>query len=107
MRRHNQSGSWKQLPLAFNPMTNPASASVLRAAYSRLRLSRRLSFEQVMSDRALAIGVRNLAGAIAHRGASGNPAKSTPATNEIAKDVAPVLELRPETNYSGAGKGDR
>jgi hypothetical protein len=68
MRRHHQAGSWEQLPLAFNPITNPEITSVLRVAYSRLKLSRRLSFEQVMSDRALAIGIRHLADAIAQRG---------------------------------------
>jgi hypothetical protein len=45
---------------------------------------RHLAFEQVMSDRPYAIGVRNLADAIARLWASGNLAKSTPTTNEIA-----------------------
>jgi hypothetical protein len=45
---------------------------------------RHLAFEQVMSDRAYAIGVRNLADAIARLWASGNSTKSTPTTNEIA-----------------------
>lgn len=45
---------------------------------------RHLAFEQVMSDRAYAIGVRNLADAIARRWASRNSTKSTPTANEIA-----------------------
>ena len=71
MRYRTQFDSGKQIPLAFNPMSNPESASVLRSAYTRLELSRRLSFEQVMSNRAYAIGVRNLADAIARRVACG------------------------------------
>jgi hypothetical protein len=69
MRHRTQSGSGKQIPLAFYPMANPDSTSVLRSAYTRLALSRRLSFEQVMSNHAYAIGVRNLADAIARRAA--------------------------------------
>lgn len=107
MHRHTQSGSGKQIPLAFDLMANPESESVLRAAYRRLELSRHLSFEQVMSDRAYAVGVRNLADAIARRGASGNSAKSTTTTNAIAKEMGPLLELRPEISYSGVEKGDR
>ena len=75
MRHRIQPGSGKQIPLAFNPMASLDSTSVLRTAYTRLELSRRLSFEQVMSNRACAIGVRNLADAIAHRGACGNSTK--------------------------------
>ena len=107
MHRHNQSGSWRQLPLAFNPNANPESTSVLRAAYSQLALSRRLTFEQVMTDRALAIGIRHLAEVIARRRASGNPAESSPTTNEIAEGTDPEFGLRPEINFSGADKGDR
>ena len=75
MHRHNHYGSWEQLPLAFNLNADSESMSVLRAAYSRLELSRRLTFEQVMTDRALAIGIRHLADAIARRRSSGNPGK--------------------------------
>ncbi len=67
MRRHTQSGSDKQIPLALNLMAGPESISVLRTAYTRLELSRHLTFEQAMSNRAYAIGVRNLADAIARR----------------------------------------
>ena len=69
MRHRTQSGSGKQISLAFNPTASPDSASVLRSAYTRLELSRRLSFEQAMSNHAYAIGVRNLADAMARRGA--------------------------------------
>ena len=67
MRRHAQFGSDKQIPLALNLMAGPESTWVLRMAYTRLELSRRLTFEQVMSNRACAIGVRNLADAIVRR----------------------------------------
>jgi hypothetical protein len=67
MRRHAQSGSDKQIPLALHLLAGPESTSVLRTAYTRLELSRRLTFEQVMSNRAYAIGVRNLADAIVRR----------------------------------------
>ena len=75
MRHRTQSGSAKQIPLAFYPMAGPDSTSVLRKAYTRLELSRRLSFEQAMSNRAYAIGVRNLADAIARRGACASATK--------------------------------
>lgn len=75
MRHRTQSGSGKQIPLAFNPMANLDTTSILRTAYTRLELSRRLSFEQVMSNRACAIGVRNLADAIARRGTCGSSTK--------------------------------
>jgi hypothetical protein len=76
MRHSTQSGTGKQIPLAFNPMASLDSTSVLRSAYTRLELSRRLSFEQVMSNRAYAIGVRNLADAMARRGACASSAKT-------------------------------
>lgn len=88
-------------------MAHPEGTSALRMAYRQLELSRRLTFEQVMSDRALAIGVRNLAEAMARRRASGNSTNSTPTTNEIAMSMDPALELRPEISYSGAEKGER
>ena len=75
MRHGTQSGSAKQIPLAFNPMAGLDGTSILRIAYTRLELSRRLSFEQVMSNRAYAIGVRNLADAIARRGACARSTK--------------------------------
>lgn len=75
MHHRTQSGSGQQIPFAFYPMTSVDSTSVLRRAYTRLELSRRLSFEQVMSNRAYAIGVRNLADAMAHRGACASSTK--------------------------------
>ena len=67
MHRRAQSGSEKQLPLEFDATAQRARESALRAAYVRLRLSARLSFEQVMADPAYAIGIRNLADAMARR----------------------------------------
>jgi len=75
MRHRTQSVSEKQIPLAFNPAACLDNKSVLHAAYTRLQLSRRLSFEQVMSNRAYAIGVRNLADAMARRSACANATK--------------------------------
>ena len=75
MHHRTQSGSGQQIPLAFYPMASIDSTPVLRTAYTRLALSRRLSFEQVMSNRAYAIGVRNLADAMARRGACANSTK--------------------------------
>jgi hypothetical protein len=89
MRRHTQSGSGRQIPLAFGPMSGFGTKSVLRTAYTRLELSRRLTFEQVMSNRAYAIVVRNLADTIARQGASGNSTKSTSTANAIAKNMDP------------------
>jgi hypothetical protein len=56
-----------QLPLALESAASDAEAA-LRAAYRRLAISRSLSYEQAMSDRAYEIGIRNLAEAIARRG---------------------------------------
>ena len=67
MRRQIQSAARKQIPLAFSLAPGSECTSILRSAYDRLELSRRLSFEQVMSNRVFAIGVRNLADAIVHR----------------------------------------
>lgn len=95
MRRHSRSRSVKQLPLAFNLMANPESKSVLRAAYRRLELSRHLTFEQVMSERAYEIGVRNLADAIVRRVFSGHSTHCMATTNEIATDMAPCYRPDP------------
>ena len=84
MRHHAQSGSAKQIPLAFSLMGSPAPKSVLHAAYERLELSRRLSFEQVMANRVYAIGVRNLADAIARRG---KPSALTPLVASNARMI--------------------
>ena len=62
-----QSRGVAQMPLGLEPTVNPASESALRAAYRRLELSSRLTFEQAMSDAAYAIGIRNLADALARR----------------------------------------
>lgn len=56
-----------QLALAFESAAGPEAESALRAAYRRLAISRSLSYEQAMSERAYEIGIRNLAEAIARR----------------------------------------
>jgi len=82
MRHHTQSGSGKQISLAFNPMAITDSKSVLYMAYGKLELSRHLSFEQVMSIRVIAIGVRNMADAITRREGGGiEHEQSTPRRN--------------------------
>ena len=67
MQRLAPSSVIAQMPLGLEPTVNPASEAALRAAYRRLDISRRLTFEQAMSDVAYAIGIRNLADAIARR----------------------------------------
>jgi len=67
MQRYAQRASAQQIPLDLDPADQSARDSALRAAYVRLRLSARFSFEQVMSDPAYAIGIRNLADAMARR----------------------------------------
>lgn len=67
MHRHTRHVAEMQIPLDLEPTVNAGSESALRAAYQRLRLSRKFSFERAMSNRALAIGIHNLADAIARR----------------------------------------
>jgi hypothetical protein len=67
MYRFAQVDGVKQIPLGLEPTGDPGSESALRAAFKRLDISRRLSFEQAMSDPAIAIGIRNLSCAIARR----------------------------------------
>ena len=67
MHRHAQHACEKQIPLDLVPEAAAALDSALHAAYVRLKLSGRLSFEQVMSDPLYAIGIRNLAHAMARR----------------------------------------
>lgn len=107
MRHHTQFDSGKQIPLALDLTAIPASESALLAAYRRLELSRRLSFNQVMSDRAYAIGVRNLADAIARRGTSGYATNGTPSTVEPAEDIDTLSAHRTDFHYSANAKGGR
>lgn len=67
--RHSRTGTGLpgQLPLAFESAPGSETESALRAAYRRLAISRSLSYEQAMSERAYEIGIRNLAEAIARR----------------------------------------
>ena len=102
MRHRTQSGSGKQIPLAFNPLASVDSKSVLRSAYTRLELSRRLSFEQVMSNRACAIGVRNLADAMARRLASGKSSSSNAGADANTEYADPWPDLRTGAEGSGA-----
>ena len=64
-----------QMPLALEPVDSLQAESALRSEYRRMRLSRRLTFEQVMSDTALAICIRNLAEAAARRRPPEQPAR--------------------------------
>jgi hypothetical protein len=107
MRHRSQSGSAKQIPLAFNPMASPDSASVLRTAYTRLELSRRLSFEQAMANRVYAIGVRNLADAMARRGACANSTKASSSPNAIARNMQSLSDGRLGVGRYGAETGER
>jgi hypothetical protein len=67
MQRHAQHVSEKQIALNLRSAVFPTIESALRAAYVRLELARFLSFEQAMADPVYAIGIRNLAEAIARR----------------------------------------
>ena len=70
MQRHAEHVSRRQTQISFDLMEQPMSASPLRVAYARLELSRNLSFEQAMANPVYAIGIRNLADAMARRAAS-------------------------------------
>jgi len=96
-RRTQSNNNGRQLALALDPRANSANGPALFAAYRRLDLSRRLSFEQVMSDRAYAIGVRNLADAIARRGTCRNP--KTRACGETAQDSNTPSSSRTDVNH--------
>lgn len=61
MRRFSPYPASPQLPLAFEPATAAQAESAQRVVYRRMRISSRLTFEQVMADPALAICVRNVA----------------------------------------------
>jgi len=67
MHARNQHASAGQIPLDLDPAVRLARESRLRAAYARLQLARHLSFEQMMAHPVYAIGIRNLADAIARR----------------------------------------
>jgi hypothetical protein len=56
------------MPLSLSPTPiDPHSESALRAAFKRLTLARRMSFEQAMADTAYAICVKNAAEALAKK----------------------------------------
>jgi len=67
MHIRKQHATARQIPLDLDPAAHLARESRLRAAYARLQLSARLSFEQMMSHPVYAIGIRNLADAAARR----------------------------------------
>jgi hypothetical protein len=67
MRRLSHPALINQIPLGLEPSVNPTAESALRSAFKRLRLPRRLTFEQAMSDTAYSICIRNLSEAIARR----------------------------------------
>jgi hypothetical protein len=67
MPRYGHHASAQQIPLELDPLTDPTQESTLRAAFGRLEISRRLTLEQAMHDTAYAIGIRNLAEAMARR----------------------------------------
>lgn len=72
MPRLVRSAPLEQMALGLEPAADAGSEVSLRRAYRRLELSRRKTFEQALSNRAFAIGVRNVAEVLARRiGASG------------------------------------
>ena len=78
MHRQAQQVFARQIPLDLEPTPAATAELALRDAYERLQLSRNHSFEQVMSAPAYAIGIRNLAEAIARRA---DPAQAAPRGN--------------------------
>ena len=67
MARKALSSAARQIPLPLDPSEGPQPESALRREYQRMQISRRLTFEQVMANSALAICIRNLAEAAARR----------------------------------------
>lgn len=67
MQRHAQRISEKQITPDGEPAFRLGSESALRAAYMRLELSHFYTFEHAMSEPAYAMGIRNLADAMARR----------------------------------------
>jgi hypothetical protein len=59
-----------------------------------------------MSNRALAIGVRNIANAIARRRARGGSSDGALGTDEMIQERDVALEVPPEDNDGRADKGD-
>lgn len=66
-----------QIPLALESVDSLQAESALRSEYRRMQISRRLTFEQVMSETALAICIRNLAEAAARRRSQEHPPRGT------------------------------
>jgi hypothetical protein len=57
-----------QLSLDVGPIRlNPEAEAFLKTAFAQSRLSERMSFEEAMDNRAIALCVRNVAHAIARR----------------------------------------
>lgn len=61
MVRLDQTANDLQIPLPLETEDQPRAEGALRRAYRGLQISRRVSFEEAMSDTALAICLRNLA----------------------------------------------
>jgi len=101
MRKHTQSGLGKQIRLAFNPIAAPQRRSVVCLAYGRLELSRHLGFDPVMAKRVIAIGVRNMADAIALRGDTEKSSMSNPRFDAMSKHADPGTVGR--TDIKGEG----
>lgn len=107
MHRYAKHTSVTQIPLELEPLANPTHESALRAAYGRLEISRSLTLEQAMRDTAYAIGIRNLAEAMARRGTSGYTTNGTPTTVEPAEGMDTLLAHRTGFHYPANAKGDR
>jgi hypothetical protein len=67
MPRLGRAAPFGQMSLGLELEADACSEAALRAVYRRLELSRRKTFEQALSSRAFAIGVRNVAGVLVRR----------------------------------------
>ena len=65
--RHPWPHAQTQLPLGLGTGSDVDGEARLRTAFGRLDISRRMSYEQAMADRACAIGIRNFAEAVERR----------------------------------------
>jgi hypothetical protein len=56
------------MPLSLSQAPqDPTTESALRAAFKRMPIAKRMSFEQAIANPAIAIGIRNLAEALAKK----------------------------------------
>ena len=95
MQQNVQTVSEEQIAFESGAMDAPGDESALRTAYERLELSRFVTFEQAMSERTYATGIRNLADAIS-RGESPERIAVVSANDELSRWLQFTQEFRAE-----------